>query len=191
MASVDQVSTEFVVPRSHFLGDQDAPITVSLYSDFECQFCREFHQNVLPKLETDFINKGLVKYEIKHFPLINVHQFAFLAAKSTYCAGEQRQYWAYVDQLYAHRGILNKARLVELAELAEVPDVNRFSLCLEMESYDYLVRETLAEGAKKRIRGIPTVFIDQTYINGVPDYDVLKKVINNRIEEISKRDTQE
>ena len=50
-------------------GDQSAKITIIVYESLTCGHCADFHKNVYPKLKKDFIEKGLVKIEFRHFPL--------------------------------------------------------------------------------------------------------------------------
>ena len=50
-------------------GKADANITIITYESLTCGHCADFHNNVYPELKKEFIDKGLVKIEFRHFPL--------------------------------------------------------------------------------------------------------------------------
>ena len=50
-------------------GEKRAKITIIAYESLTCSHCADFHKNVYPELKKDFIDKGLVKIEFRHFPL--------------------------------------------------------------------------------------------------------------------------
>lgn len=50
------------------LGDMTAKLALVEFSDFECRFCRDFHDRTWPELERRFVRTGLVRYVFKHFP---------------------------------------------------------------------------------------------------------------------------
>ncbi len=63
-------------------GDKNAKITVIVYESLTCGHCADFHKNVYPGLKKDFIDKGLVRIEFRHFPLDIA---AFNASKISQC----------------------------------------------------------------------------------------------------------
>ena len=61
-------------------GDKNAKITIIAYESLTCGHCADFHTNVYPDLKKDFIEKGLVKIEFRHFPL-DIAYFIFWSKK--------------------------------------------------------------------------------------------------------------
>jgi protein-disulfide isomerase len=53
----------------YVMGNKSAPLTLYEYSSFGCPHCADFHLNVLPKLERDYMEKGLLKVVFVSFPL--------------------------------------------------------------------------------------------------------------------------
>ena len=51
------------------VGEKNAKITIIAYESLTCGHCADFHKNVYPGLKKDFIEKGLVRIEFRHFPL--------------------------------------------------------------------------------------------------------------------------
>ena len=52
-----------------FKGDADAPVTIVEWSDYECPFCARFYDQTLGQIQTEYIDKGLVKLVYRDFPL--------------------------------------------------------------------------------------------------------------------------
>src|ERR687895_628759 len=51
------------------LGNADAPVTIVEYFSLGCPHCKNFHETVLPKLKTDYIDTGKVRLVFRDFPL--------------------------------------------------------------------------------------------------------------------------
>ena len=79
-------------------GRDDAPITLVEFADFQCSFCRKFHNEVLPKIEAEYINTGKVRFVYRH--LIALGPFSEQAAHGAECAREQDKFWPYHDLLF-------------------------------------------------------------------------------------------
>ena len=50
-------------------GEETAKITIIAYESLTCGHCADFHKNVYPNLKKDFIDKGLVRIEFRHFQI--------------------------------------------------------------------------------------------------------------------------
>ena len=83
---------------SPILGNQNAPITILEWGDYQCTFCYKFHQNTLELIYDEHIKTGKVKLVFKDFPLNGPD--SILAAEASYCAQDQEKYWQYHDELY-------------------------------------------------------------------------------------------
>ena len=66
-------------------GESSAKITIISYESLTCGHCADFHKNVYPNLKKDFIDKGFVKIEFRHFPLDIA---AFNASKIGQCKND-------------------------------------------------------------------------------------------------------
>ncbi len=50
-------------------GDPKAPVTIVEFSDYQCPYCRKFHNEILPQIQEEYISKGKVRYIFRDFPL--------------------------------------------------------------------------------------------------------------------------
>ena len=99
-----------LVDDDDFKGDEDAPVTIVEWSDFECPFCTRFYTETLGKLEEKYINTGKVKFVYRDFPL-GFHANAQKAAEAAECAGEQGKYWEMHDKLFEKQAEWSEAIL--------------------------------------------------------------------------------
>jgi protein-disulfide isomerase len=87
---------------SYFNGDENAPVTIIEFSDYECPFCARFAQQTLPSIISNYVDTGKVKMHYRDFPL-GFHQNAQKAAEAAKCAGEQNGnegYFAMHDKIF-------------------------------------------------------------------------------------------
>src|SRR5665213_747207 len=63
------------VKNFHESGSPSAPLTLELYTDYECPACRDFYLNVLPSVINDFVKTGKLRLVHRDFPLPQ-HQFS-------------------------------------------------------------------------------------------------------------------
>jgi protein-disulfide isomerase len=85
--------------RSRILGDSTAPVWMVMVSDFQCPFCKRFHDQTFPTIEQRYIKTGKVRFAFLNFPLPS-HANAWPAAEAAMCAGIQGKFWPYQDVLY-------------------------------------------------------------------------------------------
>jgi protein-disulfide isomerase len=79
-------------------GDPDAPVTILEFSDFYCSFCARFLWEVFPRIESEYIAKGLVRYEFRNFTVYGTK--SLLAAIAGECAQAQGKFWDFHDKLF-------------------------------------------------------------------------------------------
>jgi len=80
-------------------GSPDAPVWVIEISDFQCPYCKQWHDETYSVLRDEFVRTGKVRLAYINFPLAQ-HQFAWPAAESAMCAGAQGKFWEMHDALF-------------------------------------------------------------------------------------------
>lgn len=81
------------------LGDENAPVVMIEFSDFQCPFCRSFWRDTLPLIKSEYIDTGKVRFVYRDFPL-GFHQGAMPAAQAAECAREQDKFWEMHDKIF-------------------------------------------------------------------------------------------
>lgn len=151
--------------KDFILGSIAAPVTMVIFSDFECPFCKRAAE-ALHSLEGEL--RRQVRIVFKNYPLdqachpmINrpMHQFACRAALIARCAGAQDDelFWAAHDALFAQE--LSPETLDALpAELGL--DAAQFELCMRSPEQAQKLRRDIEQGISLDIRGTPTVYLN-------------------------------
>jgi protein-disulfide isomerase len=175
-----EVPIEVGVGSLPALGDENAPITLIEFSDFQCSFCASFFANTEMKFRSELIETGKMKIYWRDFAFLGPESEA--AAQAARCANEQDKFWQYHDLLFLiqdgeGQGGFSKGKLKLLANELELND-EQFDQCLDSNRYYDAVREDTRAGRDLNIQGTPTVFINGERIVGAQPYEFFENVIN-------------
>ncbi len=86
--------------KSKIMGSPNAPVTIEIYSDFECPMCKSFHVETLPQLMKNYVVPGKVCIISREFPLDSIHKYSHEAANYATAAARVGQYNAVADALF-------------------------------------------------------------------------------------------
>ena len=139
-------------------GPANAPVTVVMFSDFQCSACSATHP-VLKKVLESY--PGKIRFVVRNFPLEGLHANAWKAALAAEAANAQSKFFEYVDVLYTHQDALDDASLKKYAADLGL-NAKQFELDFNSEKTAATVRKDMTDGESYGIGGTPAV-----YINGV------------------------
>ena len=143
-------------------GEEDARITIIAYESLTCGHCADFHKNVYPNLKKDFIDKGLVRIEFRHFPLDIA---AFNASKIGQCNNDGKSdimHILYSGQKKWAKGKTPEEATKYLKKFLEDEGVTlNFEKCLADKAIEDFVLNDRIEGVKKfKVNATPTIIIN-------------------------------
>ena len=161
------------------VGEKNAKITIIAYESLTCGHCADFHKNVYPSLKKDFIEKGLVKIEFRHFPLDIA---AFNASKIGQCRNDGNAdvlNILFSGQKKWARGKTPEEATEYLKKFLKDEGVNiDFEKCLNNKSIEDFVLNDRIEGVKKfEVNSTPTVIINDQKFDKTPNYKNIKKTL--------------
>ena len=167
-----ELTTELLLAGEPVLGSRQAPLTIVEFSDFECPYCRLFHQEVMPSLKRDYIDTGLVRFIHKDLPL-PFHNQARPAAAAARCAGEQNRYWDLYDALFDQQTCLECKGVVGIAETIQL-DTSALRACMQREATKTVITTNLSEAELHNIRATPTFVIGASRNDGKHHGDIVE-----------------
>ena len=164
-------------------GSDSAKITIIAYESLTCSHCADFHKNVYPDLKKDFIEKGLVKIEFRHFPLDIA---AFNASKVSQCKNDGDP--EILESLYANQQKWVRGNTVEEANL----NLQKFLIsqgfsvdfenCINNSQIEDFVLNDRIDGVKNfKINATPTIIINNEKFEKTLNYKNLKKALEKLI----------
>lgn len=166
------LTTELLLQGEPALGPGNAPLTIVEFSDFECPYCRLFHEQVLPPLKRDYIDTGLVRFIHKDLPL-PFHDQARPAAAAARCAGEQNRYWDLYSALFDQQTCLECKGVVVIAESIDL-NTSALRACMERKATETLITTNISEAELHNIRATPTFVIGPSRSDGKHHGDVVE-----------------
>jgi protein-disulfide isomerase len=192
---VEQPSIKLIdasVDDDPIIGEQNAPITIIEFSDFQCPFCARFHEQTLPLILEQYVETGKVKFVYRDFPIQSSHPNAMPAAAASECAHEQEKYWEYHDELFENQGIWNNMEITSaitvFKEYATKLELNQeqFDSCLDSGKYIEEVNKDLKDGQNYGITGTPGFFIGNEQdgfiqLTGARPFEAFKSVIDSQL----------
>ncbi len=137
-------------------GRPAAPVTVVMFSDFQCSACSRAHP-VLKKVIDEFGDK--VRFVVRDYPLVNIHENAFLAATAANAANKQGKFFEFSEVLYGNQDALDRESLKKYAAGLGL-NVKQFELDLSDEKSAAEIRKDIADGATYGVSSTPTIFVN-------------------------------
>ena len=159
-------------------GAVNAPVTVVMFSDFQCPACSAAHP-ILKRVIAEYKDK--VNFVVRDFPLTTIHENAFQAAQAANAANAQGKFFEYAELLYNNQESLDNASLKKFASEIGL-DRKKFDADLDGGKFADEVRKDMADGELYGINSTPTVFV-----NGVKVRSLSARVFRRAVEKALKK----
>ena len=164
-------------------GAQSAKITIITYESLTCSHCADFHKNVYPNIKKDFIEKGLVKIEFRHFPLDIA---AFNASKIAQCRNDGKSevlHALFLGQQKWAKGKSPEEAASNLKKFLENKNIKvDFEKCISNKAIEDFVLNDRIEGVKKfKVNATPTIIINDKKFEKALNYKNIKKYLEKLI----------
>jgi protein-disulfide isomerase len=162
-----------VTERDHQRGPAGASVTLVEYGDFQCPFCGQaFH--VLRDIEDRFRND--LRFVYRHFPLIEIHPRALVAAEASEAASDQGRFWEMHDTLFGNQPRFEPDELIAYASQLGL-DVEALADDLVALRHRDRIREDFMGGVRSGVSGTPSIFINGELFNAPAEQRLLARAI--------------
>jgi protein-disulfide isomerase len=161
-------------------GERTLPVTVVVFSDFECIHCSAWAET-LHAIRKAFPAEVSIVY--KNLPLA-YHARAEFAAKAALAAGEQGKFWEMHDILFKNRTALGEKEIFGYAERLGL-NLERFKQSLASERIQKVIAEDKLQGKRLGVQSIPTSFINGRKLVGAPPASMVEEMIRETLQQKS------
>lgn len=168
--------------NGNILGDENAKITILLFTDYECPICKIFNV-MLHKAMKDV--KG-IRIEHRNFPLDNkcnksleqpFHENACLYARYAIAAEKQGALGLMNDELFKNQP-KTEDEIIEMVEMTSI-DTIKLSKDAKSEETNKKLQESINEAIKYKVQGTPMFVLNGKAIPAMQPYEKLKKMLND------------
>lgn len=178
-----------VTADDHIKGNPNASVMIVEYSDFECPFCKKFHDTMNEIME-EAGRDGQVAWVYRQFPLDQLHPVkARAVAVASECAAElggNESFWKFSDR-YMELTLSNNKTEIEtvIPQIVEEIGLNKadFQACFESGRHDERIDSDIENAVATGGRGTPWSIVigpdGTTYpLSGAQPYEVVKQLID-------------
>ena len=168
----------------HIRGALNGKVTLVEFGDFQCPACGKYEPIVEKVVEA---NKKDLKFVFRHFPLVNNHQNAMIAAKASESASLQGKFWEMHDMIYKNQeewsGSMGAIDVFSGYAKTLGLDVAKFKTDINNPTIEQNILAEYKEGVKLGVDSTPSFFLNGKKLKNpatVEEFDALiKKEIQN------------
>lgn len=166
--------------RARIQGDTAAKVWIVEVSDFECPFCRQWHEETYPALVNEFVKPGIVRMAYVNFPL-GQHPHALPAAEAAMCAAAQDKFWPMHDAIFntQQKWVSTADAMPTYDSLAVAIGVNapEWRDCVKSQVMRRLISADRGRGLSAGVGSTPTFFVGDEPIKGAAPIEAFRAAI--------------
>ena len=171
------------------MGPTDAKVVVQEFADFQCPYCGDFHSSIFPKIVSDYVDTGKVRFEYHHLIVIDQNvggNELRKAAQASECAAAQNRFWDYYNMLFANQqtegsGAFSDTRLKAFAAALGL-DTNQFNACFDSSKYAANVVQDEQLAAQNQLNSTPSLLVNGVKVQNPLDYTSVQTAINTALQ---------
>jgi len=182
-AGINSAASGEVNMAEHILGNPDANISMAVYFDINCHYCRIFHQT-MQQIVTEYGKDGQINWIARHFPIFPISDKEAEASECIAELGGNEAFWSYLDKLMTIDTPAQDTLTDTLANLTDGIDKDAFKHCLESGKYAEKINGTRQEAINLGAQGTPFIVITDkkqgtiTPVGGALSYEEMKQVLD-------------
>jgi protein-disulfide isomerase len=182
-ALTDSVSAS--ADRARIRGSESAPVWLVEISDFQCPFCKQWHDETFAKIDQEYVKTGKVRMAYLNFPLTRIHKNAQVAAEAAMCAGVQGKFWELHNSLFQSqpRWAESKTPIVVFDSLARAAGVElkAWDRCMTSHATAKLIEADRDRSSKAGVESTPTFFVGDRALAGAYPVDTFRVAIDQAL----------
>jgi protein-disulfide isomerase len=161
-------------------GAASAPVWLVEISDFQCPYCKQFHDEVYPAIKREYIDRGIVRMAYVHLPL-SIHPNAPAAAEASMCVAVQKKFWPMHDRIFATQQtwaqLPNPVAFFDSLAVSLGADQAAYRECMSSQVMRRLLSGDRARAGAAGARSTPIFFVGDEPIQGLAPLDAYRQAI--------------
>ena len=161
-SSAQDSATIKAADKGRVAGNAAATVWLVEVSDFQCPWCKKFHDETFGALKKEYVDSGKIRLAYLNFPL-GMHPNAMPAALSAMCASAQGKFWEMHDKLFDTQGnwekLANPRAFFDSLALALGLKAASYKSCFDSPSSKLLVETDRDNARTAGVQSTPTFFV--------------------------------
>jgi protein-disulfide isomerase len=178
----DSVST--AADRGRIRGAETAPVWVVEISDFQCPFCKRWHDESFAAIDKEYVQTGKVRLAYLNFPL-SMHANARAASEAAMCASVQGKFWPLHQSLFDSQARwaaqANPTPTFDSLAVAAGVDAAAWRSCMTSHATGKLIDADHDRSSTAGVQSTPTFFIGDRKLEGAYPVDSFRVAIDAAI----------
>ncbi|HRN54361.1 MAG TPA: thioredoxin domain-containing protein [Gemmatimonadaceae bacterium] len=162
-------------------GRDSAAVWLVVVSDFQCPFCKRWHEETQPRIEANYVRSGKVRIAYINLP-ISTHRNAQPAHEAAMCAAEQGAFWPVADALFATqndwKSKFDVVPYFDSLATRHTSDDARFRRCISDGHTRALISTDVARVTRMGIGSTPSFIVGNRLIVGAQPYAAFAEVLD-------------
>jgi protein-disulfide isomerase len=172
------------------VGDSAAKLVVLEISDFQCPYCKTFHDSTYSALRAAYIDNGKARLAYVNLPL-RMHANALPAAEAAMCASVQSKFWAMHDSLFNAQkrweSITRADTMFSRFATSLQLDMPKYSSCITTHATRPLIQSDAERSASAGVTATPTFIIGDSALGGAYPFPDFKRIIDANLAARARR----
>jgi protein-disulfide isomerase len=164
------------------LGPANAPVTITEFASMTCPHCAAFNENVFPKIKSEYIDTGKIRYVFREFPL-DIKAAAGSMLARCIAKGDGGKYFAVIDMLFKQQNDwVTKNTTETLTRIGKQAGLSQQGVedCLKDQALlDKIAADQKYASEVLKVDSTPTFFINGEKIKGETSFAEFDKKIKS------------
>ncbi|WP_437626386.1 DsbA family protein [Sorangium sp. So ce1151] len=161
-------------------GARTAPVTMVVFSDFECPFCSRVETTINQLKEKYGPDKLRILWKNNPLPFHKNARPAALAAETVFRLGGSKAFWKFHELAFQNQKSLTPANFEAWAAEAGV-DKAKFKAAYDRQEYMAKIDADMAVGKSSGVTGTPASIINGVFLSGAQPIDKFTSVIDEQL----------
>ena len=175
----------FVLEDQPLIGDKDAPVSLTVFYDYNCPHCGQWEKEVFPALESDVLSTGFVNLRLVNYPFMSVTStYAAMAAEMVH-AEKPEAFKAFHHDLFSNQLAISLNSLSEKVN-KHVPGISAEdakTAILNQTYIDHVLADKKYAGTKQ-VSSTPSLFVGDQKVENSFDLKAIEALINEQLKTV-------